>query len=335
MTREKKKTISILPTDDPFGILAAVKNVMGKTHYVSINQEKVPFLAEMAEERLMDGLESPASAFGSAGNFDDDVQLVFLEDAVNFNFWADFGMPRWQVGWPHKYTPTGGWYSLANCFRRALDKKIHILDANSMATLDADYAKWFFMGDGHVQIPLFAERVYNLREAGKVLNEKYKGKFANVLGAAEYDALKIVKLLYDDFPSFRDEARLGRQPVRFLKRAQICAMDLSYVAATYGKKITNIDKLTAFADYRLPQILRNWHVITYEPQLAEKVDRRRLIKQGSREEIEIRSATIWCVELMRRYLGEYTASEIDNALWLISQDREFNQPYHRTRSIYY
>ena len=55
-----------------------------------------------------------------------------------------------------------------------------------------------------------------------------------------------------------------------------------------------------------------------------------------REEIEIRSATIWGVELIRQQFKNYNAAEIDNALWLMSQSfSKDTKPYHRTYTIYY
>jgi len=112
-------------------------------------------------------------------------------------------------------------------------------------------------------------------------------------------------------------------------------MDLSYVAKGSGRRITNTDRLTAFADYRLPQILRHYGALVYASALAESVDNCREIKAGSRDEIEIRAATVQAVERMRRRLVGHTAAEIDNALWLLSQQVADLKPHHRTRTINY
>ncbi|MBU1177806.1 queuosine salvage family protein [Patescibacteria group bacterium] len=34
-------------------------------------------------------------------------------------------------------------------------------------------------------------------------------------------------------------------------------------------------------------------------------------------------------------MPQYTAGQIDNAIWLISQNIENTPPHHRTRTIYY
>ena len=134
----------------------------------------------------------------------------------------------------------------------------------------------------------------------------------------------------------RDGVTWDRKKIYFLKRAQICAQDFSYLSQKYKElKIKNINLLTAFADYKIPQMLRKFEVIVYGKNLAKKIDNYILIPQGGREEIEIRVVTIWSIELIRQRLKKYTASEIDNALWLVSQEQDGVKPYHRTYSIYY
>jgi hypothetical protein len=64
-----------------------------------------------------------------------------------------------------------------------------------------------------------------------------------------------------------------------------------------------------------------------------------LIPAGSEEEVEIRAATIWACELLRREMQKHgyhlTAAEIDLRLWHMSQQTAEMRPYHRTRTIYY
>ena len=101
-------------------------------------------------------------------------------------------------------------------------------------------------------------------------------------------------------------------------------------------KITNLDMLTAYADYKLPQLLRMYGVINYEKSLAEKIDALIEIVHDSREEIEIRSATIWAIELLRQRINTLTAGEIDNTIWLLSQGiQNETKPYHHSRTIFY
>ena len=56
-----------------------------------------------------------------------------------------------------------------------------------------------------------------------------------------------------------------------------------------------------FADYRVPQILRNMNILTYSPALAAQVDAKVEVAFGSDCETEIRAATVVCVD---RIAGE-------------------------------
>ena len=80
-------------------------------------------------------------------------------------------------------------------------------------------------------------------------------------------------------------------------------------------------------------------LISYAAPLAIRIDNLLELAPGSREEIEIRAATIWAVELLRRELEEQGVSvapyEIDWFLWNLGQSLADPRPYHRTRTIYY
>ena len=74
----------------------------------------------------------------------------------------------------------------------------------------------------------------------------------------------------------------GRK-VYFYKRAQIFATDLH---AAFGSKgwgrFEDLDELTAFADYKLPQVLRHVGILCYAEQLAHKVDQK-ILSLASRQ----------------------------------------------------
>ncbi|MFA6136127.1 MAG: queuosine salvage family protein [Candidatus Paceibacterota bacterium] len=321
-------------TQDPLNVLKSTKAVLEKAQFVSINQDNIQTIANQLLEDCEEKLNSMKKDFHLAGNLEDNLQLVFIEDVVNFCFWADKDKFKWQTEWPSGNIIFGGWYSLKSCFERALHNKVPILDANYLSSISSEDAKNFFKGVDDTQIPLLENRTDNLREAGKILLSEFNGKFVNVLEASEFDAIKLVQLIIKYFPSFRDISVIEGNEVFFLKRAQICACDVSYLLKK--DKLSNFPLLTAFADYKLPQILRMFDIIEYSDDLAKKIDNMEEIPHDSREEIEIRSATIWAVELIRQKIGKMPTSNIDNLLWLMSQKiQDKAKPYHRTRTIYY
>jgi hypothetical protein len=322
--------------DDPLLILTSTKPIVEKLQFITIHKDKLEYISKVIDRQLKKGLETLEQGFNFTFDFEKETQLIFLLDTVNFCFWNKKDEPKWIVEYPKGDIATGGWFSLIKCFQRALDNKIPLLDVYFLNNLTFKTARNIFKGKNDTNIPLLKKRVENLKEATHILIKKYKGKIANLLEESRYDAIKIAKLTCENFPSFQDITELNGYKIFFLKRAQIFVQDLSYLSKKYRQlQLKNLPLLTAFADYKLPQMLRKYDVIGYTKNLSQRIDNYVLIPKNSREEIEIRSATIWCIELIRQKLNCYSAAEIDNALWLISQDQTNTKPYHRTYTIYY
>jgi hypothetical protein len=121
--------------------------------------------------------------------------------------------------------------------------------------------------------------------------QMYQCSFTNVISAAKGSAAGLVNILARDFPSFRDEFPFQgrRKPVRFLKRAQILVADLwaCFQGEGYGA-FKDIDKITMFADYRLPQILSSLGCIYYSPKLDMAVRQKQTLESGGNWEMQLR-----------------------------------------------
>lgn len=142
---------------------------------------------------------------------------------------------------------------------------------------------------------MLKERLACLREAGTVMYEKYNCSFAGLVASADQSAAELVNILATDFPCFRDEVRFeNRKSVRFLKRAQIFVADIwaCFNGQDYGE-FYDIDKITMFADYRVPQTLCSLGCLWYSPGLEHSV----------REKKEIASGHTWEVQLRGQYLS--------------------------------
>ncbi|OGH06575.1 MAG: hypothetical protein A2W22_02855 [Candidatus Levybacteria bacterium RBG_16_35_11] len=325
-----------LRQEDPLNILSSTRSVVENLRHLKIHPDKIQKVSSIVENKLEKGLDMVETHFGKADNLSETMQLIFMEDSVNFCFWAEKDKPKWKVEFPEGNISTGGWYGLSICFQRALKEKIPILDVDYLINLNLTRIRHLFRGINGVEIPLIQKRMDNLKQAGEILKKKYNSQFINVVEHAKYNAINLVRLLVRDFPSFKDIARWNGRKIYFLKRAQICAQDISYIKEKDDNfSLRKVNLLSAFADYKIPQMLRKYEVISYNKKLAEKVDNYVLIPAGSEEEIEIRSATIWCIELIRKRIKKYTAGDIDNALWLISQEQKNIKPYHRTYTIFY
>jgi hypothetical protein len=317
-------------------VLRTSKTVAESSHQVRINPEA---LENFSQELKEGGIPAPAwdAQHHFKGNEEETTTYLLAVDTVNFCFWPPPGHKKWEISYKGK--TYSGYYGLAVSLKRALESGIPLTDASSLASLTLKQLRDVLRGTGVLQ--LLEERLRNLKETGRVLLDKYNGRASELVAAAEGSAIKLVRRVASDFPSFRDQATYHGQEVFFYKRAQLFASDLH--GALGGKGLgsfRDIKELTAFADYKLPQVLRHVGVLEYAPALMEKVDRRIYLDPGSEEEVEIRASTIWAVELIRqavKRLGKNVhASEIDWLLWNLGQDDRFRaKPYHRTVTIFY
>jgi hypothetical protein len=265
------------------------------------------------------------------------VCYLLVLDTLNFCFWPAPGEVKWEI--EYNSGKLSGYYALAVSLKQALDSGIPITRAEYMAELSLSELKELLGGRGELQ--LLNQRIQNLNELGKVLLEEYHGQASQLVEAAGQSAIVLVRILYRRLSSFRDIAKYRGHQVPFYKRAQILAADLfgAFKGKEWGR-FTDLDKLTAFADYKLPQVLRHLGILRYAPDLENVIDQQIFIEAGSPEEIEIRANTIWAVELIRQELERMgkglRAFEIDWILWKMGQDEVFREkPYHRTVTIFY
>ncbi|KAF6769679.1 hypothetical protein AHF37_12218 [Paragonimus kellicotti] len=126
-----------------------------------------------------------------------------------------------------------------------------LLDPNTYQHITESDLKFIFRSANGSEIPLFNERLRLLHEAGKTLVRNFNGSFINVINQCDKSALKLLDLVCEWFPSFRDCAVYRGQQVSFLKRAQILVGDLwSCFGGKGWGEFYDIDEITAFADYR-------------------------------------------------------------------------------------
>jgi hypothetical protein len=96
--------------------------------------------------------------------------------------------------------------------------------------------------------------------------------------------------LAENFTCFNDVVSFeNRRYVRFYKRAQICVADLwaAFEGESFGE-FEDIDKITMFADYRVPQILHSLGCLCYNPGLDHAIRQKKIIESGHFWEIQLR-----------------------------------------------
>ncbi|XP_056393161.1 Q-nucleotide N-glycosylase 1 isoform X1 [Hyla sarda] len=280
---------------------------------------------------------------------EDDVNWVFFADTLNFSFWSEHEDNKFVV--KYKGKEYSGYWSFCAAMNRALDEGIPLTRASYYSNITMDQLKHVLRSDSDFPIPMTEERLEILHQTGKVLLEKFGGSFLNCVKMSERSAVKLVQLVVENFPSYRDEGVFQGQKVAFYKRAQILVGDTWGVLEGQNDGcFHDIDKITMFADYRIPQALVHFGAMRYSESLLKKLREGWLFKNGDREEMEIRGCSIWAVELVCDHLrelfekkGEKMSKEInpvliDHFLWDYARDyREAIKevPFHRVRCIYY
>jgi hypothetical protein len=319
-----------------FGVLATAKNVAEKSRHVRIDPRAI---RQFSQEVARGGFAPPTwdAEHHFHGTDEETIFYLLVLDTVNFCFWPPPGEKKWEISREGRIY--SGYYGMAVALKKALESKIPLTDASFLSSLALKQLGDMFAGTGVLQ--LVGERLRNLEELGRVLLEQYNGRASELVAGAEGSAIRLVERLARDFSSFRDQTTYQGQEVFFYKRAQLFASDLH--GALGGKGLgsfSDMKDLTAFADYKLPQVLRHLGVFIYSPELAEKVDRMIQLDPGSAEEVEIRACTVWAVELIRQEMNclgkEICATEIDGLLWNLGQNDRFRaRPYHRTVTTFY
>jgi len=296
-------------------------------------------VARFAENLSSQGMDVPPwdDFHHFRGSDEETVAYLLVLDTLNFCFWPPRGNERWEVEYQGKWF--SGYYALALALKKALEAGFPLADSQVLADLSMDALQRILSGRGTLQ--LMDRRIENIRELGKALLENFHGKAHELVASAQESAVALVRILSDSLSSFKDVAAYQGRKVFFYKRAQLFAADLhgAFEGKDWGA-FHDLEELTAFADYKLPQVLRHTGIMEYAKPLAERVDQMSLLEPGSPEEVEIRANTILAVERIREVLRgkdkDFTSPEIDWLLWNLGQEDRFREkPYHRTISIFY
>ena len=200
---------------ESLGVLESVAAARPALRHVSIDEER---LAAVCRPIGPDDLRLPAweQPFFCREDADTLAGQIVLFNAINFCYW---GEPKWQIDYAGQ--ALDGSAGVLAAVRRALEEGMPLLDASFLAGLSEADFEYILRGRGRLH--LMAERLGHWRQLGEIMEAGFGGWPANVIAAADGDALALVRLLVERFPSFDDCERLDGQLVRFYKRAQLTA----------------------------------------------------------------------------------------------------------------
>lgn len=234
------------------------------------------------------------------------LRYLLVLDTINFSFWGG---------------DAGGYWQLAERLRNAFALNGELSQPAGLATMTASRLRELIGG-----FPMLEERAAALRELGE----------HGFDGLVKDTAAQTAATLAAELESYADVATYGSCRVPLLKRAQIVPADLHAAGAV---RFPDIETLTCFPDYKLPQVLRHFGALEYSAGLARRIDSWEELRPGEPPEVEIRSATVVAVERIREALAErgrpLRSVDVDWILWDLSQGLFPVRPYHRTRTIFY
>ncbi|KAK2963203.1 putative Queuosine salvage protein [Blattamonas nauphoetae] len=366
--------------------------------YIEENKKQTD---KLPKEPISDFIPTPAK-FGDERT----AEWTFFLDVLNFSFFWDDGS-SYIVEYPNgSGTRFLGYWGHIAAMQRALDENIPFLSAKWMSecTVD-DLRKFYRESDDHPEnvCPLVETRVQVLNEAGKVLLTEFEGSVTKMILSCNRSAVALSMLLSDRFSSFRDigyyprpldnqpsshspTKKFGESPiiptewnspvssadaerVFFHKRAQIFPADLwNTFKNTRLGEFTDIDAISMFADYRVPQVLAHFRCIQYSPFLdallrgqvdyacgktkergIEDISKAPELVSGCLLEEEIRACSIEALRLVVELLNEKVETssagimkkmnqvEMDFYLWGWGKFNinTMTIPAHKTRTTFY
>jgi hypothetical protein len=300
---------------------------------VKINKEKTKQLAESWAKNGVDNSLWPAGFHLQTDNPEKLLDYLIVLDSVNFCFWSK--KERWKIVYDGK--TYNGYFALSLALKKFFEEKLEKANLNYLSKISFKEFKEIMQGGKNL---LFLKKRWQIvKVVSRSVIKNYKSS-VNLVESANNKFSVLTHKIYKELPGFNDIFSYRGRKVYLLKRAQILG---SEIWGAFGGKglgfFEDLDYLTCFPDYKIPQILNNLGILEYSQKLQKKVNNKVLIKMSSAEEIEIRSCTVQAVEILKQELAELGLNlpsfQIDWILWNKSKKDKMKIPYHLTKTIFY
>ncbi len=230
-------------------VLTTVSHVVRDASLVKINTEKISTVADwMAYEEFAKPDGSMLFDFGNDPDVLMDFTLVvntmnfaFTDFSTGVKFETDYMGKRWCDS-----------EAMLACLHRAVHSGIPFFSGEYLAKLTRKDLESVFSGT--IEMPMLDERVTLFNEVGRVLVEKYEGRYSRFVRScapklyAAGDGL--LERLTTEFPRFRDVSNYHGTDIHIYKLAQLGIWGMHLALSPRGAwKLEDAEKLTAFADY--------------------------------------------------------------------------------------
>ena len=323
-------------------VLASVEGMIDRSVHVTTDRDAIERVAGwMAYEEFTFPTGATAGPFSLGDDPDRIIDVSMFIGALNFAF-TDF-----ESGVKFEAEHEGVVYSDTEAmFARivqALRSGTDLIDGGWMATVDREELARVFRGN--IEMPMLDERVTILNEIGATLGDRYGGRFHRFVrdcAPAMYaDGDGLMERMVTEFPRFNDVSDYRGHEVRIFKLAQLTPWSLHMALHASGAwALTDLDRMTAFADYIVPVALRLMGILRYAPALEEQINAGVNIPRDSDEEIEIRAHTLYATALLTDAINgirpdhlQLVVPQVDYRLWKTYHATFW--PHHLTHTIMY
>ena len=175
----------------------------------------------------------------------------------------------------------------------------------------------------------------NLVEMNNLLKRSGKS-FYELIKDLNVDS-QLFEFIVSNLDYFKDVSTYDGEEVLFYKRAQLLTSDILHVREKKEQIDVDYSHLIGCADYKIPQVMRCYGMLEFSESLADRVDNKVKLEEGSKEEVEIRSNTLKVIDYIYEKLDrKYSRMDINDFIWLLGQDKsKMTKPYHRTLTKHY
>jgi hypothetical protein len=321
-------------------VLTTVSHVVREASLVKINSEKISQVADwMAYEEFAKPDGSMLFDFGN----DPDVLMDFtlVVNTMNFAF-TDFSSGvKFETDYMGKRWCDSE--AMLACLHRAIHAGIPFFSGEYLAKLTRKDLESVFSGT--IEMPMLDERVTLFNEVGRVLVEKYQGRYSRFVRSCApklyADGDGLLERLTTEFPRFRDVSNYHGTDIHIYKLAQLGIWGMHLALSPRGAwKLEDAEKLTAFADYIVPVGLRVMGIFEYLPELEKQINSLTEVKRDSDAEIELRASSIFVIaklteEINKRRPGmePLLQPQVDFRFWKTYHATHW--PHHLTKTVMY
>ncbi|XP_029177553.1 queuosine salvage protein-like [Nylanderia fulva] len=312
-------------SNDVMELSEAVEKISNNAQDVFVNKENISKVAKIMMRHLLKNIKdfhaynNRKIAVAFLRDFEDSViaNWLFVLHTLNFSLWHRTGTGQWKVN------DAEGYFGLCSALIRATLEGKPIWDPHYYTKLTPDALEYIFRSDnGETHIPFLKLRLEILQDVGLILLHKYQGTFLECIKSSDYDADKLMKLLFEEFSVYRDEIKYDGKRVRFLIKARSLVTDI-WTFFNEFKLNTNEPMSTTFIDCRILQVLLKAKLLRYSDDLAKRCkNNNKPLLQESREEIEIRGCSLFVIQ------------EICNELQRLSQHYIEQEPILKDLNIW-